>query len=43
MLFLDEFMRIGVMLWYMNSGRWVKPVTEVGREKLNEFREYKQL
>jgi Na+-driven multidrug efflux pump len=38
MLFLDEFIRIGVMLWYMNSGRWVKPVTQIGRESLSEFR-----
>jgi len=38
MLFLDEFIRIGIFIWYMNSGRWVKPVTQIGREKLSEFR-----
>jgi len=38
MLFLDEFIRIGIFIWYMNSGRWVKPVTQPGREKLSEFR-----
>jgi len=38
MLFLDEFLRIGIFLWYLNSGRWVKPVTQPGREKLSEFK-----
>jgi len=38
MLFLDEFLRIGIFLWYLNSGRWLKPVTQLGREKLNEFK-----
>jgi putative MATE family efflux protein len=38
MLFLDEFIRIGIFIWYMNSGRWVKPVTQPGREKLGEFK-----
>jgi hypothetical protein len=38
MLFLDEFLRIGIFLWYLNSGRWVKPVTQLGREKLSEFK-----
>jgi putative MATE family efflux protein len=37
MLFLDEFIRTGIFIWYMNSGRWVKPVTQLGREKLGEF------
>jgi len=38
LLFLDEFIRIGIFIWYMNSGRWVKPVTQPGREKLSEFK-----
>jgi putative MATE family efflux protein len=38
MLFLDEFFRIGIFIWYMNSGRWVKPVTQTGKEKLGEFK-----
>jgi len=38
MLFLDEFIRIGIFIWYMNSGRWVKPVTQLGRETLSEFK-----
>jgi len=37
LLFLDEFIRISIFIWYMNSGRWVKPVTQVGRERLREF------
>jgi putative MATE family efflux protein len=38
LLFLDEFLRLGIILWYMNTGRWVKPVTTMGRAKLAEFR-----
>ncbi|MDR1024462.1 MAG: MATE family efflux transporter [Treponema sp.] len=39
MLYLDEFIRLGIILWYMNSGRWIKPVTRSGREGLEKFRE----
>jgi Na+-driven multidrug efflux pump len=38
MLFLDEFIRLGIILWYMNSGRWVKPVTDMGLANLEAFR-----
>jgi Na+-driven multidrug efflux pump len=38
LLFLDEFIRLGIFLWYINSGKWVKPVTGEGRKKLAEFR-----
>ena len=38
MIYLDEFIRLGIILWYMRSGRWVKPVTHAGRERLEEFR-----
>jgi putative MATE family efflux protein len=38
MLYLDEFIRLGIILWYMNSGRWIKPVTKSGREGLAEFK-----
>jgi putative MATE family efflux protein len=38
MLFLDEFIRLGIILRYINSGRWIKPVTHEGRERLGEFR-----
>ena len=37
MLFLDEFIRLGIFLWYINSGRWVKPVTVIGKERMTEF------
>jgi putative MATE family efflux protein len=38
MLYLDEFIRIGILLRYMNSGKWVKPVTHEGRARLGEFK-----
>jgi putative MATE family efflux protein len=38
MLYLDEFFRLGIILWYMNSGKWIKPVTGMGREGLAKFR-----
>ncbi|MDR0732110.1 MAG: MATE family efflux transporter [Treponema sp.] len=37
-VYLDEFIRLGIILWYMNSGRWIKPVTKRGREELAAFR-----
>ena len=38
MIYLDEFLRLGILLWYLNSGRWVKPVTGEGRARLAEFK-----
>ena len=38
MLFLDEFIRLGIFLWYINKGKWVKPVTAEGKARLKEFR-----
>jgi Na+-driven multidrug efflux pump len=38
MLYLDEFTRLGIFIWYMNSGKWVKPVTVTGQRSLAEFR-----
>ncbi|AEF83442.1 MATE family efflux transporter [Leadbettera azotonutricia] len=38
LIYLDEFLRIGILLWYMNSGKWVKPVTETGKAELPVFR-----
>jgi putative MATE family efflux protein len=38
MLYLDEFIRLGIILWYMDSGRWIKPVTGEGQRTLAEFR-----
>jgi hypothetical protein len=37
MLYLDEFIRLGIIVWYMNSGKWIKPVTEEGRKTLGAF------
>ncbi|MCL2066644.1 MAG: MATE family efflux transporter [Treponema sp.] len=38
MMYLDEFIRLAVSLWYMNSGRWIKPVTDEGKASLAEFK-----
>jgi Na+-driven multidrug efflux pump len=38
LLYLDESIRIGILLAYMNSGKWVKPVTGAGKAKLAEFK-----
>ena len=38
MFFLDEFIRLGIFLWYLNSGKWVKPVTTAGKARLGVFR-----
>jgi putative MATE family efflux protein len=38
MLYLDEFIRLGIILWYIHSGKWIKPVTKRGREELVNFR-----
>lgn len=40
MMFFDEFIRVGILLRYINSGRWVKPVTGAGKERLPEFRSH---
>jgi putative MATE family efflux protein len=37
MLYLDEFIRLGIIVRYMNSGKWIKPVTEEGRKTLGAF------
>jgi Na+-driven multidrug efflux pump len=37
MTYLDEFLRLCIILWYMNSGKWIKPVTDKGREALPAF------
>jgi putative MATE family efflux protein len=39
LMFLDEFLRLGILLWYTNSGKWIKPVTPRGRETLQAFRD----
>lgn len=37
-LYTDELIRLVFEVWYTRSGRWIKPVTEQGREALPEFR-----
>lgn len=36
-LYTDELIRLVFELWYTRSGRWIKPVTELGRRALPEF------
>ena len=37
-LYTDELIRLAFELWYTRSGKWIKPVTEMGREALPGFR-----
>ncbi|MCL2059286.1 MAG: MATE family efflux transporter [Oscillospiraceae bacterium] len=39
LVFIDDLVRIPVVLWYLRSGRWVKPVTEEGKLALPLFKE----
>lgn len=36
-IYTDELIRLAFELWYTRSGRWIKPVTELGRVALPEF------
>lgn len=38
-VYMDDYIRFFLVLWYMNSGRWVKPITPEGMAALPEFRE----
>lgn len=38
-LYTDELIRLILELWYTGSGKWVKPVTERGKEMLPAFHE----
>lgn len=38
-VYTDELIRLVIELIYTRSGKWVKPVTELGKEKLPQFRE----
>lgn len=38
LMYLDDVVRFGVVLWRVNSGRWLKPVTDEGRAALPDFR-----
>lgn len=37
-VYTDELIRLVFELWYTKSGRWVKPVTEQGKQTLEAFR-----
>ncbi|RRK30135.1 MATE family efflux transporter [Schaedlerella arabinosiphila] len=37
-LYTDELIRLAFELWYTVSGKWIKPVTEMGQAALPEFR-----
>jgi Na+-driven multidrug efflux pump len=39
LMYADEIIRLVIMLWYMNTGKWIKPVTAEGRETLTAFRD----
>ena len=36
-MYMDDYVRNWLILRYMNSGKWVKPVTETGRAALPDF------
>lgn len=38
-IYTDELIRLVFELWYTRSGKWIKPVTELGRAALPEFKE----
>lgn len=38
LMYLDDFIRVGINIWYINSGRWIRPVTEDGRKTIFAFR-----
>ncbi len=38
-IYTDELIRLVFELWYTKSGKWIKPVTELGRAALPEFKE----
>lgn len=39
LIFIDDILRIWVMLGWLKSGRWIKPVTDEGRAALPAFKE----
>lgn len=36
-LYTDELIRLVAEIWYTKSGKWIKPVTESGKQALEEF------
>ncbi len=41
-LYTDELIRLVFEVWYTKSGKWVKPVTEAGKQTLPDFRKQLQ-
>ena len=37
-VFIDEPIRLGMMIYHLRSGRWIKPVTDEGKATIEEFR-----
>ena len=37
LVYTDELIRLVLELWYTRTGKWIKPVTEAGKETLAEF------
>lgn len=38
-MYIDEPIRLGLMLFHLFSGKWIRPVTEEGRKTLKAFRD----
>ena len=38
-VYTDELIRLFILVPYLRSGKWVKPVTDDGKAALEEFRE----
>ncbi|MCI8442322.1 MAG: MATE family efflux transporter [Provencibacterium sp.] len=37
-VYMDDYIRFFLVIWYMNSGKWVKPITPEGEKALPAFR-----
>lgn len=38
LMYLDDFVRVGINIWYINTGRWIRPVTDEGKRTIAGFR-----
>lgn len=38
LMYLDDFVRVGINIYHINSGRWIRPVTEEGKRAIAGFR-----
>ncbi len=43
LVYCDEVVRFVIMVLHLHSGRWVRPVTDIGKASLPGFREKRQL